>query len=377
MRLKASPRMSGIAMAGAVLCATVAVWAGSEQPSEPQRAASPAAPRPAAPPPADFVPYVSAWAGSRYDMPAAAARGIKEFTLGFVVSGDGCAPAWDSGIPFDDPALTARIEATRRAGGDVRISFGGADGTELATACEDASQLAAAYTEVIERYGIIRADFDIEGDALDDAAATARRAQAIALVQRTHEGLNVSFTLPAMPDGLTPAALSQLTAARQEGVTVSSVNVMAMNYSGDHTGDMGQYAIQAATAAHEKVRGVLGLSDAAAWKTLAVTPMIGVNDVTGEVFTLEDAAGLARFAARKGIGRLSMWSAERDRPCAPEGAGADDTGSGTDSGTDADTGSGTGDSGAAAPEQPAATAPSTSCSGIPQRLGAFEAALSG
>ncbi|MFD7507564.1 chitinase [Streptomyces sp. NPDC059850] len=351
MRLKASPRMSGIAMAGAVLCATIAVWAGSERSSDPDHATSHAAPRPE-PPPADFVPYVSAWASSRYDMPAAAARGVKEFTLGFVVSGDGCTPAWDSGIPFDDPALTARIEATRRAGGDVRISFGGADGTELGTACEDPSQLAAAYTEVIERYGIIRADFDIEGDALADVAATARRAQAIALVQRTHEGLNVSFTLPAMPDGLTPGALAQLTAARREGVTVSSVNVMAMNYSGDHTGDMGRYAIQAATAAQEKVRRVLGLSDAAAWKTLAVTPMIGVNDVTGEVFTLEDAAGLARFAARKGIGRLSMWSAERDRPCASEGAGA------------------------AAPEQTAA-APSTACSGVPQRPGAFEATLSG
>ena len=125
---------------------------------------------------------------------------------------------------------------------------------------------------------------------------------------------------------------------------------MAMNYSGDHTGNMGRYAIQAATAAHEKVRSVLGLSDAAAWKTLAVTPMIGVNDVTGEVFTLEDAAGLARFAARKGIGRLSMWSAERDRPCAPENASADAGG---------------------------AAAPSASCSGVPQRPGAFEATLSG
>lgn len=358
-------------MAGAVLCATIAVWAGSEKSSEPPHAPlRAAAPRPA-PPPAAFVPYVSAWAGSRYDMAAAATRGIKEFTLGFVVSSDGCTPAWDSGIPFDDETLTARIEATRRAGGDVRISFGGADGTELATACDDVSQLAAAYTEVIERYGIIRADFDIEGDALADAAATARRAQAIALVQRTHEGLNVSFTLPAMPDGLTPGALAQLTEARQQGVTVSSVNVMAMNYSGDHTGNMGRYAIQAATAAHDKVRSVLGLSDAAAWKTLTVTPMIGVNDVTGEVFTLRDAAELARFAARKGIGRLSMWSAERDRPCTPEDPDAEGPGA---EGPDAEDG---GDTGAAAPERPGATAPSAACSGVPQRPGAFEAALSG
>ncbi|MEU4891258.1 chitinase [Streptomyces sp. NPDC044780] len=376
--MRASPRMSGIAVAGAVVCATIAVWAGHHKPSaEPHAAPSrPPATQPPAPrQPADFVPYVNAWAdagdegdaggagGAGYDMAAAAARGVKEFTLGFVVAGDGCAPVWDGGTPLDDQALELRIEDVRRTGGEVRISFGGAEGTELATVCTDVPELASAYAEVIERYQATKVDFDLEGDALVNTEATARRAQALALIQRTHEGLNISYTLPAMPDGLTPQSVAQLEAVKQEGVILSSVNIMAMNYSGDHTGDMGDYAIQAATATQARLREVFGMSDAAAWKMLAVTPMIGVNDVTGEIFTLEDASGLARFAADNGIGRLSMWSAERDQPCTPEtspsAAPTDPT------------------AGTPGAEQSQNAVPNTRCSGVAQRPGAFEAALRG
>lgn len=359
--MRASPRMSGIAVAAAVVCATIAVWAGEEKSSEPHAAPSlPQTSAPAPPRPADFVPYVSAWADSAYDMTAAAARGVREFTLGFIVAGEGCDPVWDGGTALDDQALQSRIEAVRRAGGDVRISFGGAEGTELATACTDIPELAAAYTDVIERYGATKVDFDIEGDGLADADATARRVQALALLLRTHEGLDVSFTLPAMPNGLTPESLALLEQAKEQGITPSAVNIMAMNYSGDHTGDMGDYAVQAATAAQARVREVLGLSDADAWKRLGVTPMIGINNVTGEIFTLEDAAGLARFAAEKGIGRLSMWSAERDQPCDPEASGTPD-----------------GESGPDQSDQSEAGAPNTRCSGIAQRPGDFEVALKG
>ncbi|MFD8339804.1 chitinase [Streptomyces solisilvae] len=370
--MRASPRMSAIAVAGAVVCATIAVWAGQHKPPpEPHAAPSQAGASrpPAARPPADFTPYVNAWSDSAYDMTAAAGRGVKEFSLGFIVAGDGCAPVWDGGTSLDDQALDVRIEGARRAGGDVRISFGGAEGAELATVCTDVPELASAYAEVIERYQAHRIDFDLEGEALADTEAAARRAQALALVQRTHEGLNISFTLPAMPDGLTPQSVAQLEAAKQEGVILSTVNIMAMNYSGDHTGDMGDYAVQAATAAQARIREVFGMSDAAAWKILAVTPMIGVNDVTGEVFTLEDASGLARFAAEKGIGRLSMWSAERDQPCTPEM---------TQSATPADpTPSADPTAGAAAPESTENVVPNTRCSGVTQRPGAFEAALRG
>jgi len=60
---------------------------------------------------------------------------------------------------------------------------------------------------------------------------------------------------------------------------------------------------------------VLGISDAAAWSKVAVTPMIGVNDQRDEIFTLSDAQQLVSFAASKHLAWLSMWSAGRDQEC--------------------------------------------------------------
>lgn len=84
-------------------------------------------------------------------------------------------------------------------------------------------------------------------------------------------------------------------------------------------GRMGTYAIDAATATDAQVATALGISDAAAWPMIAVTPMIGVNDTGDEVFTLADAQQLAAFAAGRHLAWLSMWSAARDTEC-PGGA---------------------------------------------------------
>jgi hypothetical protein len=91
---------------------------------------------------------------------------------------------------------------------------------------------------------------------------------------------------------------------------------MAMDYGPAYSGDMGTYAEQAATATQAQVKSVLGLSDSAAWKSVAVTPMIGVNDVASEIFKVDDATQLVAFAKSKGLGWLSMWSATRDKQCA-------------------------------------------------------------
>ena len=85
--------------------------------------------------------------------------------------------------------------------------------------------------------------------------------------------------------------------------------------AGSPGGMMGSYAIDAATAADAQVASVLGISDDAAWSRIAVTPMIGVNDVTDEVFTLANARQLVAFAASKHLAWLSMWSAARDTGC--------------------------------------------------------------
>ncbi|MFE6905894.1 glycoside hydrolase family 18 protein [Streptomyces erythrochromogenes] len=286
----------------------------------PTRTASPS-PTATAPAPvgggARFAPYVDTSLYPAYDLlDTAAQTGVKEFHLAFITSGGGCAPLWGGVTDLANDKVAAQIGALRAKGGDVRVSFGGAAGHELALNCATVDDLAAAYGKVVDHYRLTKVDFDIEGAALPDTAANARRAQAIAKLQKARPGLDVAFTLPVMPEGLTQPGVALLADARKNGVRVDAVNIMAMDYGPAYSGDMGQYAIQAATATQAQVKGVLGLSDAAAWKAVAVTPMIGVNDVTSEVFTVADATQLVEFAASKGIGRLAMWSSTRDKQCA-------------------------------------------------------------
>ncbi|MFI5639691.1 cellulose binding domain-containing protein [Streptomyces goshikiensis] len=269
---------------------------------------------------AAFAPYVDTSLYPSYDLLDTAAKtGVKEFNLAFVTSGGTCSPLWGGTTALDADRVASQIAALRAKGGDVRVSFGGAAGSELGLVCTSADSLAAAYEKVVDAYGLTKVDFDIEGAALPDTAANTRRAQAIARLQKSHPGLDVSFTLPVMPEGLTQPGVDLMANARQNGVAISAVNIMAMDYGPAYSGDMGGYAVQAATATQAQIKGVLGLSDAAAWKAVAVTPMIGVNDVSSEVFTVQDATQLVEFARAKGLGWLAMWSGARDKQC-PGGA---------------------------------------------------------
>ncbi|WP_327118339.1 cellulose binding domain-containing protein [Streptomyces sp. NBC_01341] len=284
----------------------------------------PATPRPTDTPGtatgAGFAPYVDTSLSPSYDLLDTVSRtGVKEFNLAFITSGGNCAPLWGGVTGLGDDKVAAQITALRAGGGDVRVSFGGAAGAELALHCSSAAELATAYGKVVDAYALTKVDFDIEGGALPDTAANSRRSAAIAQLQKDHPGLDVSFTLPVMPEGLTQPGVDLVANAKRNGVRIDAVNIMAMDYGASYSGDMGDYATQAATATQAQLKGVLGLSDAAAWKTVAVTPMIGVNDVATEIFTVEDATQLVTFAEEKGIGRLAMWSGTRDAQC-PGGA---------------------------------------------------------
>jgi hypothetical protein len=52
---------------------------------------------------------------------------------------------------------------------------------------------------------------------------------------------------------------------------------------------------------------------------IGLTPMIGMNDDTNEIFDLKAAQQVVAFAKQYGLGRISMWSLNRDQeaPRAP------------------------------------------------------------
>ncbi|MBF9072446.1 glycoside hydrolase family 18 protein [Streptacidiphilus fuscans] len=273
---------------------------------------------------AGFSPYIDTSLYPAYDMVATAkATGVKNFNLAFIVDGGSCTPMWGGVTALTNDGVPGQIAALRAMGGDVRVSFGGANGTELADSCGSVSALTAAYQKVIDAYGLTKIDFDVEGAAASDTAGISLRDQAIAQLQANAKAkgktLDVSFTLPVLPSGLVQSGTDLLTNAKTAGVDVSAVNVMAMDY-GDYaapspSGKMGQYAIDAATATEAQLKSIFGWSDATAWQHVAVTPMIGVNDTSDEVFTTADATQLAQFATTEHLGWLSMWSAARDAEC--------------------------------------------------------------
>ena len=92
---------------------------------------------------------------------------------------------------------------------------------------------------------------------------------------------------------------------------------MAMDYGDgaapNPSGEMGTFAIDAATAMDAQVAAAMGISDAAAWSKVAVTPMIGVNDTSDEIFTVANAQQLVALAASKHLA-LAVDVVGRPRP---------------------------------------------------------------
>jgi Ricin-type beta-trefoil lectin domain/Glycosyl hydrolases family 18 len=265
-----------------------------------------------------FTPYADMTLYPQYNLVSgAAAEGTKFFNLAFVTAGGTCDPEWGGVTAINDPATVSDIAALEAEGGNVRVSFGGADGTEIAADCTSLSSLVAAYQSVINEYKLTYIDFDIEGAAVADTSAINLRNQAIAELEANDSGLQVSYTLPVLPTGLTSDGVAILQSAKTYGASIAAVNVMAMDYGGSFPGDMATLAEEAATATGTQVQSVwTSLSSAQALAKVAVTPMIGVNDAgTSETFTLADATTLANWAKAHNLAWTSFWSATRDSEC--------------------------------------------------------------
>ena len=263
----------------------------------------------------EFSPYIDMAMPVADNLAAiSAASGIQNFTLAFVLSSDQGIGWQGTGAITDDTlangtTILSQVQAVQAAGGHVTISFGGAAGQEAALTASSAASLQAEYQSVIDRYHVNSLDFDIEGAAVQDQHSITLRDHAIAGLQAANPGLTISYTLPVLPTGLTADGLNLLASAKHDGVKIDVVNIMAMDYgpSVDNGGRMALNAIQAAIATEAQISS-LGLS-----AKIGITPMIGVNDVASEVFTLADAQALLDYAQTdSNVVRLSMWSVARD-----------------------------------------------------------------
>jgi chitinase len=279
-----------------------------------------------------FAPYVDVTLPPPFQFQSTSADPARQSVLGFVVATPGapCTPSWGAAYSLHQAdqqlALGSRIAQMQQDGAQPIVSFGGQANTSLDVGCTSVPALASAYESVITRYDLSTIDLDVEGAALDSFGAEQRRSLAIAQVERAasaaHRPLAVWLTLPAEPAGLQDDAVSVITSMLREHVVIAGINVMTMDFSTSPGQGVTMLDLveKALTATHNQLTALLPrygikLRSAQVWQWLGATVMIGQNNVRGQNFTIADASGLAAFAARNDLRRISMWSINRDSQC--------------------------------------------------------------
>jgi hypothetical protein len=259
---------------------------------------------------------------------AVSGHGLRTFTAAFVL-GSGCTPTWDDGTPLASATtMNALVNNAKKQGAVPIVSFGGQAGTELAGSCTNQAKLVAAYTAVINRFGVRKIDFDVEGAAaVNNTAANTRRYLAIKTLRQKFPTLQVSLTIGVGPNGIEPNnqysgdGMAFLRLAKAKGAKIDVVNIMTMDY-GNPVSDMGSLAISSADHTVVQLRSIWGSTFG--YNHLGITPMIGQNDSAGESFSYADAQKVVSYAHTKGVRRLAFWSLNRDQQCgagesAPDG----------------------------------------------------------
>src|SRR5258708_4892693 len=151
----------------------------------------------------ESAPYYSTLDSSGPDLgQVMAATGQKAFEMAFILAGGGCTPSWDGTDPVSsDTQVGSVINEVRNDGGDVIVSAGGYNGTKLGQVCGSAAATAAAYQQVITKYGLHAMDFDLEEPEIENSTAIASELGAAQILRQDNPGLFVSVTMPSTPTG--------------------------------------------------------------------------------------------------------------------------------------------------------------------------------
>lgn len=270
----------------------------------------------------NIAPYVDACAWPIPDIVKMSkdSDGLKYFTLAFITADADKKASWSGTIPLESQHMLAKIRDIRTAGGDVSISFGGANGQEIAQVIENIDVLVSEYSRVIDLYSLNRMDFDIEGGAVAEDASVDRRNKAIVELKKKYPQLQITYCLPVLPTGLALAGEKLVQNAKKNGAVIESFHGMSMDFGDsaapDPEGRMAAYVISSAENLRKQV-----MTAGYASPKIGLIPMIGVNDVTSEVFRILDATWVRDFfKTTPWMTYIGWWSVNRDQPGAGQGA---------------------------------------------------------
>lgn len=196
------------------------------------------------------------------------------------------------------------------------VSTGGQAGSFTCGSSAGMAQFLARYMSPY----MVGVDFDIEGGQTQ--AQVNNLITNAAYAHTLYPNLRFSFTLATLAasngsygglNGVGDMVVRAVQAANRPNYTI---NLMVMDFGSASPGvcvvangqcNMGQSAIQAALNL-EHTYGIPA-------SRIELTPMIGMNDVSSEVFTLADVDTVTAYAVNQGLAGLHFWSLDRDTPC--------------------------------------------------------------
>ncbi|MFC5526342.1 carbohydrate-binding protein [Rhodanobacter ginsengisoli] len=234
-------------------------------------------------------------------------------TLAFA-SGECGSENW-GGIPGATFA-SANIQPLVDAGLEYVVSTGGQAGSFTCSTPAGMAQFLSRYMSP----QMVGVDFDIEGG--QSQAQINNLISNAAYAHTLYPNLRFSFTLATLAasdgshGGLNSVGDMVVRAVTAANLPNYTINLMVMDFGSASPGvcvvangqcDMGQSAIQAAQNL-EYTYGVLA-------SRIELTPMIGMNDVSSEVFTIADVDTVIDYAASQGLAGVHFWSLDRDTPC--------------------------------------------------------------
>jgi chitinase len=261
------------------------------------------------------APYLMPFDNSPPDAVAVMnATGQKAFQLAFILApnGGGCSPTWDgTRAVSSDTEAASLISRIRAAGGDVSVSIGGYGGTKLGQTCGTPQATAAAYQQVVTKYGLKAIDFDLEEPEYENTAAIHNEIGAAKILQQNNSGLYVSVTTAGTGAGTGWFGQQMLIEAKSSGFTPANFSIMPFD-GGFNNGASSQ------TSALEAFHGILmstfGWDSGTAYAREGVSMMNGRSDAA-EYFRQADFQQVLDYATGHHLARYTYWSVNRDRQC--------------------------------------------------------------
>ncbi|MBB5159902.1 hypothetical protein BJ970_007502 [Saccharopolyspora phatthalungensis] len=238
--------------------------------------------------------------------------GVKAFTLAFILSGNGCDPAWDAERPLDGHDAT-QIKRIRDAGGDVAVSMGGSaqEGRKLGEVCPNEQSLADAYQKVIDAYQLKAIDVNIEKGEFKSPEAQDRELGALKILKQRNPELKTTLAFPTERTGPSDFGKRLIRRAYEIGAGIDVFTIMPFNFGGT---DMTRDTISATEGLVSEIASIFGIPIEEAYRKAGISSKNGGLE---ETVWLKDFYNFLDYANLRRLGRFTFWAVNRDRPGDP------------------------------------------------------------